>query len=359
VDFYHLYEKRNITMKKLMILFIGYFLVSCATSREDIRASSPNFKDGIFNNTHSVEKHSFWKILWTGLTSDIQRATWPEWVESQSDDIPLAIVNGSDVRITFVNHATFLIQAGGLNILTDPVFSERTSPFSFIGPKRIHAPGINLEKLPTIDAIIISHDHYDHLDLDSINKLVKRDNPKLFMGLGVSERLDDAHNATELDWWENVKVSDNLELWFLEVQHFSGRTLTDRDSTLWGGFLLQLEGKNIYFGGDSGYADHYKRTYERFGPMDIAFLPIGAYAPRNMFKPVHLDPSDAVQAHIDLKSKLSIGMHYGSFQLSAESRTEPVELLEKAKQKANLVDSDFIVLEVGKPFNLTEYQSTK
>lgn len=341
-----------------MILFIGYLLVSCASSREDLITNSPNFKDGIFNNTHSVEKHSFWKILWTGLTSDIKRATWPEWVDLRSDDVPLATVKESDVRITFVNHATFLIQAVGMNILTDPVFSERTSPFSFIGPKRIHAPGISLDKLPKIDAIIISHDHYDHLDLDSINKFVNRDNPKLFMGLGVSGRLDDTKNATELDWWQNVKVSNNLELWFLEVQHFSGRTLTDRDSTLWGGFLLQLEGRNIYFGGDSGYADHYKRTYELFGPMDISFLPIGAYAPRNMFKPVHLAPFEAVQAHIDLASKLSIGMHYGSFQLSAESRNEPVELLERAKQKANLVDSDFIVLEVGKPFDLAEYQST-
>ncbi|WP_299939594.1 MBL fold metallo-hydrolase [uncultured Microbulbifer sp.] len=337
-----------------MILFIGALLAACAASKVDIRQKSANFNDGVFSNTNPVETKSFWEIVWSGLTTEAEteRAEWSDWVETEMDTAPLERVQGSDVRITFVNHATFLIQVGGFNILTDPVFSERTSPVSFIGPKRVHNPGITIDSLPRVDAILISHDHYDHLDLNSISTLIERDNPLLYMGLGVGRRLPVSEKIIELDWWDNIQVADNFRLWFLDVQHFSGRSLTDRNSTLWGGFLLEVGGKRIYFGGDSGYADHYVRTYERFGPIDVALLPIGAYAPRNLFKPVHLDPFEAVQAHIDLKANLSIGMHYGTFQLSAEARKEPVELLEQAKHEAGISPSAFITLEVGQPFEL-------
>ncbi|WKD50142.1 MBL fold metallo-hydrolase [Microbulbifer spongiae] len=341
-------------MRNLIILFFGTLLAACAASKVDIRERSPNFKDGVFSNTNPVETKSFWEIVWSGLTTETptERAEWPDWVEAQTDDAPLERVLGSDARITFINHATFLIQVGGFNILTDPVFSERTSPVSFIGPKRVHSPGIAIDSLPRVDVILISHDHYDHLDLNTISKLIERDNPNLYMGLGVGRRLSVSEKISELDWWENIQVADNFQLWFLDVQHFSGRSLTDRNSTLWGGFLLEVGGKKIYFGGDSGYADHYLRTYERFGPVDVALLPIGAYAPRNLFKPVHLDPFEAVQAHIDLKANLSIGMHYGTFQLSAEAHNEPVELLEQAKREAGLPPDTFITLEVGQPFQL-------
>ncbi|MEW5250301.1 MBL fold metallo-hydrolase [Microbulbifer sp. 2201CG32-9] len=337
----------------VILLALAILLVSCATNYADKRNRSPNFQGGAFKNTNPIEMHSFWKIAWTALTTDIDRAAWPKWVDTKADNAPRALVRDGDIRITFINHATFLIQAGGFNILTDPVFSQRTSPVSFAGPKRVHKPGIEMDELPSVDVIIISHDHYDHLDLGSVNQLMKRDNPRVYLGLGVGRRLAASGNVVEMDWWESAQVAENFELWFLDVQHFSGRSLTDRNSTLWGGFLLQLGGKKIYFGGDSGYADHYKRTYERFGPVDIAFLPIGAYAPRSMFKPVHLDPFEAVQAHIDLQADLSIGMHYGTFQISAESRSEPIELLEQAKRQANVDSSAFITLEVGVPFELT------
>jgi len=320
---------------------------------------SSNFKDDAFKNTNPVKFHSFWEMFKSSLESDIERAVWPEWVVKNDDTSPLKRVNDSNTRITFINHASFLIQSGGFNILTDPVFSKRTSPFTFIGPKRVHKPGIALENLPPIDVIIISHDHYDHLDLKSIEALVKRDNPKIYMGLGVGERLSGSEQFIELDWWESSKVADNFELWFLDVQHFSGRWLTDRNSTLWGGFLLEINGQKIYFGGDSGYADHYKRTFERFGPVDIALLPIGAYAPREFFKAVHMDPFEAVQAHTDLHAAMSIGMHYGTFQLTAEAINEPIELLEEAKKKANIKPSEFITLPVGKAYEITSVQSAK
>ena len=339
-------------MKNLSIFMICLLVLACAARSMDHQTQSPNFKDGVFINSGFVEMHSFWEMAWSALTSDVERAVWPEWIETVTDESPLNTVESNNTRVTFVNHATFLIQTGGFNILTDPVFSERTSPLSFIGPKRIHKPGIEIDKLPKIDVIIISHDHYDHLDLDSIDALIARDNPKLFMGLGVAERIDDSDNITEMDWWEKAKIADNFELWFLEVQHFSGRTLTDRNTTLWGGFLLQIDDRKIYFGGDSGYADHYKKTYDKFGPVDLAFIPIGAYAPREFFKPIHLNPYEAVQAHIDLHAKKSIGMHYGSFQLSAEGLKEPITLLNDAILKAELPTTEFITLEIGQPFNL-------
>ena len=172
------------------------------------------------------------------------------------------------------------------------------------------------------------------------------------MGLGVAGHLDDKDNVMELDWWESVQIDDTFRLTFAEVQHFSGRTLTDRRSTLWGGFVMEIGGRKIYFGGDSGYADHYKKTYEKFGPMDLSLLPIGAYAPRFFMGGVHVDPRQAVMAHLDLRSKKSIGMHYGTFQLTAEPREEPPELLKKEMKKLGIPEDDFITLEPGKAYIL-------
>lgn len=338
-----------VAMKKLVAIFICIFLISCADSVVDSRKRSEHFVDGKFVNRADVKFHSLWEMLWDGLTSDVERATWPKWLDTQEDRSPLTRVLGEDVRVTYINHATFLIQVGGVNILTDPVFSERTSPVSFIGPKRIHDPGIAFDNLPPIDVVIISHDHYDHLDLESINKLIKRDKPSVYMGLGVAERLKPSRHTVEMDWGESIQITNTFKLWFLEVQHFSGRTLTDRNSTLWGGFMLEVAGKKIYFGGDSGYGEHYKQAFEQFGAVDLAFIPIGAYAPRKFFKPIHLNPYEAVQAHKDLHAKFSIGMHYGTFQLSAEPFDEPLKLLEQAKQEASLDMGEFISLNIGVP----------
>lgn len=346
-------------MKNIITIVLIVFLSSCASTYVDKREKSENFEGEIFKNTNYVKFYSLWEMFQAFLKSDVEQAVWPEWLETGEDESPINRVNDSNTRVTFINHATFLIQAGGFNILTDPVFSERTSPFSFVGPKRIHNPGITIENLPPIDVIIISHDHYDHLDLASIEAIAQRDNPKIYMGLGVGERLSGSEQIIELDWWESSKVADNFQLWFLDVQHFSGRWLNDRNSTLWGGFLLEIDGQKIYFGGDSGYADHYKRTFERFGPVDLAFLPIGAYAPREFFKEIHMDPNEAVQAHIELQAATSIGMHYGTFQLTAEGINEPIEVLEEAKKAANVKPSEFITLAIGQPFEFAPVVQNK
>lgn len=339
-------------MKNIFIITFIIFLTSCSSPYVDNRHKSDNFEKDEFKNVNAVEFLSLWEMFKASLESDVEHAVWPEWIETKTDESPLKRMNSANTRITFINHATFLIQSGGFNILTDPVFSERTSPFTFVGPKRVHNPGITIENLPPIDVIIISHDHYDHLDLASIETIAKRDNPKIYMGLGVGERLSGTEQIIEMDWWQSSQVAENFQLWFLDVQHFSGRWLNDRNSTLWGGFLLEINGQKIYFGGDSGYADHYKRTFEHFGSVDLAFLPIGAYAPRDFFKAIHMDPAEAVQAHMELNAGMSIGMHYGTFQLTAEDINDPLIALETAKNNANIKPSEFITLDIGKPFEL-------
>ncbi|WP_298445723.1 MBL fold metallo-hydrolase [uncultured Ferrimonas sp.] len=348
-------------MKIFLLVCLSLLLLSCKKIDVDLRTNSAHFNEGKFNNSAPINTLTFWEIARAGFNNDTKRAVWPEWVNTDEVTQELSTVTGDKIRISFINHATFLIQTNGVNILTDPVFSDRASPVTFIGPKRAHKPAIALANLPKIDVIIISHDHYDHLDLDSVHALVARDNPKIYVGLGVGNHLSNAANVRELDWGDSVQVTGNVTLWFLEVQHNSGRSLTDRNATLWGGYLLQLGNKQIYFGGDSGYGDHYKRTFEQFGAVDVALLPIGAYAPRKLFQLVHLDPYQAVQAHQDLQAKLSIGMHYGTFQLTSEPRLEPLELLQHAKQSANLAPNEFITLELGQPLELesqTECQLT-
>ena len=283
-----------------------------------------------------------------------QWSQWPKWVDIAEGKKPVKKVEDNSIRVTFINHATFLIQTNGYNILTDPIYSHRCSPVSFAGPKRVHRPAIAFEDLPKIHVVLISHDHYDHLDLPTLSRLIQRDRPRIYMGLGVAAHLEekDRVNATELDWWESASVGERFKLTFAEVQHFSGRTLTDRYSTLWGAFVLEIGDKHIYFGGDSGYADHYKKTFQKFGPMDLALIPIGAYAPRFFMGSAHIDPRQAVMAHLQLHSKKSIGMHYGTFQLTAEAINEPVELLEKEKKKFAVPKDDFITLKPGKAFVL-------
>lgn len=308
-----------------------------------------NFKDGIFHNTHPTKAKSLWEAI--KMRVQTEWATWPDWVEIKLGEKPQSKVEGT-VKVTFINHATFLIQGAGYNILTDPVYSKRCSPFSFAGPKRVHAPAIPFEDLPKIDVILISHDHYDHLDLATIESLVARDNPQIYAGLGVSRRFDSKTKVSELDWWQSAAIDEKLKVTFAEVQHFSGRTLFDRNTTLWGGFIIHLEDKKIYFGGDSGYGEHYKKTFDKYGAIDLALLPIGAYAPRAFMGPIHMDPKQAVQAHLDLQAKKSIGMHYGTFQLTAETRDEPESLLVKERQNAGLKDSEFITLELGQFYSL-------
>jgi N-acyl-phosphatidylethanolamine-hydrolysing phospholipase D len=261
--------------------------------------------------------------------------------------------------ITWVGHATMLVQAGGLNVLTDPVFSERASPVQFVGPKRAQPPGLSIAQLPPIDVVLISHNHYDHLDKDSVTALsniagaatlfiVPLGVKKWFESLGIS-------NVQELDWWDSAKVR-GVEFHFTPVQHWSARGLGDRSQTLWGGWAVFAADFHWYYSGDTGYSKDFYDTQQRFaqrqtaalgGGFDIALIAVGAYEPRWFMKEMHLNPAEAVQVHQDLKAKRSVGLHWGTFELTDEPLDQPPKDLAAARGAAGVPESEFFLLAVG------------
>lgn len=276
----------------------------------------------------------------------------PKWLSNiENTAIPHLneTLNADDFSITFINHATFLIQTEGLNILTDPVWAECASPVSWFGPKRVRKPGVAMDDLPKIDVILISHNHYDHLDKKTLKELNQRFSPLVLVPIGDKELIESfgVKNVKELDWWENVKINPNTIITFTPQQHSSGRTLLDRDKSLWGSYYIQSHGRSIYFGGDGGYSTHFTDIKNKLGSPEIAILGIGAYLPNFFMKAIHTSPAEAVTAHLDLGATQSIGMHFGTFQLASERFEQPLEDLKTAKEKNNLSDDDFIVLQEG------------
>lgn len=258
-------------------------------------------------------------------------------------------VNDGEIVVTFINHSTLLIQLEQYNILTDPVWSERASPFSWIGPKRVRPPGIELDKLPHIHLILLSHNHYDHMDLPTLKKLAFYYKPQVFVPYG-DKKLLESHgikNVFEMNWWDSEKIDDVTCVTFVPTQHFSARGLFDRNKSLWGSFMFKSKNQQFYFGGDAAYSESFQEIRNRLGAPDIAFLPIGAYEPNWFMKTVHMKPDEAVQAHLDLEAKLSIGIHFGTFQLTEEGFEEPKAELFKALSKRNISPKAFIVLEEG------------
>jgi L-ascorbate metabolism protein UlaG (beta-lactamase superfamily) len=286
---------------------------------------------------HNIEPKPH-KDLWSLLKWQFSRAPQLDWIEQPGPAVPPPIaaeVTGADLQITYINHATLLIQQHGLNILTDPVWSERVSPFQFIGPRRHHPPGLNMEQLPPIDLILVSHNHYDHLDLDSLALLAERfPQAQVVTGLGNAAliRQSGFTRIVELDWWQSLSLNAHVTLHAVPAQHWSSRTRSDTNQTLWMGFVLESAEGPVLFPGDSGLGPEFKLIQQRFGAMRFAALPIGAYAPRWFMRDNHMDPDDAVQAHLQLQSQCSMAIHFGTFKLSDEGQFAPVMALEHALQ---------------------------
>lgn len=251
--------------------------------------------------------------------------------------------------ITFINHSSILIQTHSLCLLTDPVFSNRVSPVPWAGPKRARAPGLDFDELPKVDLVLISHNHYDHLDLDTLKKLEKKFRPQFLVAWGDRQLLmkNGIKNVHEMDWWDDFSMPKGDRLTFVPTQHFSARGILDRNQSLWGGYNIQSAQLNIHFGGDAAYSSHYAEIRRRLGPVDIALLPIGAYEPRWFMKAMHMNPAEAVQAHLDLESKQSIGIHFGTFQLTEEAIDQPKMDLSDALKARNISPNTFICLHEG------------
>jgi L-ascorbate metabolism protein UlaG (beta-lactamase superfamily) len=265
---------------------------------------------------------------------------WPEWIDAPPGPPPPARVGDGALRVTFVNHATLLIQIDNVNILTDPIWSERTSPVSFAGPRRHRPPGIRFEDLPPIDAVLVSHNHYDHLDLPTLRRLSA---PRVFTPLGNGALI--GPRATELDWWQSSKLSDGVDVHVVPARHFCARGISDRNRNLWGGFVVTAPSGNVYFAGDTGWGAHFAEIGKRFAPIRLALLPIGAYLPRWFMQPVHIDPRQAVDAHLALGAATSVAMHYGTFALGDDGLDDPVRELRAALDERN--ETRFWILREG------------
>ncbi|SOC16251.1 L-ascorbate metabolism protein UlaG (beta-lactamase superfamily) [Rhodobacter sp. JA431] len=277
------------------------------------------------------------------------RPSWPDKVANTATprlDHDLG-VNG--MAVTFVNHATFLIQLPGLTILTDPVWSDRVSPVSWFGPKRVRAPGIDFDALPEVDVVLISHNHYDHLDLPTLRKLNARFSPQFYVPLGNRTLLHEAGimAVTELDWWQDVVAASGVRIVLTPAQHSSGRGLRDRDRSLWGSYYITRGSRSLFFGGDSGYSSQFTEIRETLGAPEVALLGMGAYEPRWFMKPLHMNPVEALMAHRDLRAGYSIGMHFGTFQLASEEFQEPVEDLARALAEDPAHAERFVIMREG------------
>lgn len=307
---------------------------------------SDHFDGERFFNQQAQAGHGFKDFLRWQRTR--QRALWPQWVENRArPELPTSLAPGQ-IALTFINHITFLIQFRGLNVLTDPVYSHRVSPFRSRGPQRVRAPGLPFEQLPPIDVVLISHNHYDHLDIETVLRLNDIHAPRFVTGLGNRAFLNQfgIQAVEELDWWQTVNIP-NGKVSMTPAQHWSARRPRNRNRTLWGGLVVEADGQQVYFAGDTGYGRHFRQVLDRFGRVDVALLPIGAYEPRWFMRDQHMNPDDAVRAHLDLQPQVSVGTHFGCFQLTDEGIDDPPRDLAIAREQHGVAPESFVVLETG------------
>jgi len=262
---------------------------------------------------------------------------------------------GSAPLVTWIGHATTLLQIDGSNILTDPHFGTRASPVSFAGPTRKVPLPVSLKELPRIDVVVISHNHYDHLDVGTIESLAEqKGGPPLFLvPLGVDEWFDNLgiENVRAMDWWDSTKLQQ-LDIHFVPVHHWSARGLGDRNETLWGGWVFKSPAAKVFFAGDTGYSRDFAEIGARFDGFDLALIPVGAYEPRWFMKEQHVNPEEAIQVHFDLKSKRSVGIHWGSFELTNEDLDQPIIDLGRALKKFNVSSDEFRLLRHGETMEI-------
>jgi L-ascorbate metabolism protein UlaG (beta-lactamase superfamily) len=309
--------------------------------------------DGVrFFDPNGVPPKSLRDVLRWQFGSRRQRAIWPAWVPSPHADTPPARVWGDKARLSYVGHASWLIQMSGLNILIDPVWSGRASPVSWAGPKRCNDPGIAFEALPAIDIVLVSHGHYDHLDVATLSKLAAKFSPRVITPLGNDFTMRDANEAIRaeaFDWHDRVELGNGIAVTLVPTRHWSARGLFDRNKALWTSFVLETPAGRIYIVCDSGYGDgkHFRRVAQAHGPLRLVILPIGAYEPRWFMQDQHMNPSDAVKALADCGAKQALAHHHGTFQLTDEAIDAPVIGLAAALDEARIPRERFVALKPG------------
>jgi N-acyl-phosphatidylethanolamine-hydrolysing phospholipase D len=332
-----------------------------STAQSDNAPKAHHTPTGYKNNYTQQVSRSF---------GDFIRWQWESWSLDKTAISPtpsiqadLAVLNAPTApTVTWIGHATALVQANGLNVLIDPIFSERASPVQIFGPKRAQAPGVAMADLPNIDAVLISHNHYDHLDRASVALLDEKakaaGKTTLFMvplGLKAWFNSIGIDSVVELDWWEHHALK-GVEFHLTPVQHWSARSINDRSATLWGGWAVLGADFHWYYAGDTGYSRDFADTAKHFAPrqtealgggFDLALIPVGAYEPRWFMTQQHVNPMESVRIHQDVGAKRSIGVHWGTFQLTDEPLDQPPRDLAVARQAFGVKDVDFGVLAIG------------
>lgn len=278
-----------------------------------------------------------------------QSTRWPAHVSPPLKPALSASVPAGAVAATWIGHATWLLQFSGLTVLTDPVFARRAGPWGVLGPPRVRPPALTLGELPRVNVVLLSHNHYDHLDLAALQVIAREHRPLVVAPLGLKRWLE-ARGVTpvvDLDWWQTHALNPTTTITVTPAQHWSSRWPWDRCRTLWGGLMVKTASGSVYFGGDSGWAPHFAAVREKLGAPDLALLPIGAYEPRWFMASVHMNPDEAVRAHRALGARRSLGMHHGTWQLTDEGIDAPVRDLAAARLAQGVRDVDFAAPEIG------------
>lgn len=344
------------TKKKwLAILIFGAAILYWMRPEKQINPDKPHHTNKGFRNPRPHKDfglRDYPPAVWEFLNTTVKKEPQP----TAPTDYQFLQANRTATTVTWIGHSAFLIQHNGLNIITDPHLGKRASPVSWAGPERITPLTVNIEQLPPIDVVLISHDHYDHIDESSIRALLEKQSahqPQFFVPLKVRSRFASlgATKVAELDWWESREFS-GWTLACVPAQHYSGRGLLDKNETLWSGWVAKTDDFSYYFTGDSGYNPDFAEIGKRFGPFDLASINIGAYGPEWASNGVHLNPEQAVQVHKDVRSKLSVAAHWGTFVLSLEDLDEPPMRLQNELEKQSIEPSHFRVLKHGETLKI-------
>ena len=343
-------------MKILALSLVFFASTACASNQKVTKDPSQivaPFDGKKFDNIEPFPDKNVFGVIWWKLGSLFSKESWPDKVDQKFYEPELE--RSKELKVAVIGHATALIQIDEKNYLTDAHFSERASPVSWAGPKRVIQPAIPFEKLPPIDAVLVSHDHYDALDLPSLKKISDKWGSTIYVGLGNKPLLEEhgIKNVVEMDWWDKDETT-GVGVTFVPVQHWSARGTRDRRETLWGGFVIHGSEKQVFFAGDTGYATGkvFRMIHEKLGDMDLSLIPIGAYEPRDFMKNAHVWPAESVKIFQDTKTKKAVGIHFGTFaDLTDEAIDDPPKDLKKALSEAGIPEQDFIVPEFGKTYS--------
>lgn len=340
------------TTRILLFTLLAITISSCFFAVPPYKGEKSDHFDGEkFVNIDRAHDLDYWAFLQFILFRT--DGYWADYYPQKIDGNPPMRTAEGELKVTFINHASTLVQFDGINVLTDPVWSEYTTPIPPIGPQRRRPAGIDFDKLPPIDVVIISHNHYDHMDFATLKRLKEKFNPLILYPLGNKPLFEDYElpNSKDMDWWDSVTVKGK-GITFVPARHFSNRGITDRNGTLWGGYVFSTSAGPVYFAGDTGFGIHYTKIRERYGKIRFSILPIAPIEPRSFMSEIHQDAREAVMAHIELQSQKSMGIHFGTFKQAGDAMTAPIDSLIVGLRDLGVSPKDFILPGQGRVIDI-------